>query len=83
MIFACLYDVYDDGDEVYRVRTYITTDSVRVRVNCMPIAINCDMTCIALSGYVSYHHIILIYCWCTVFLTINLALMEGVRLRTH
>ncbi len=34
-----------------------TRDSVRVRVNCMPIAINCDMTC---TEWGMYHNVILI-----------------------
>ncbi len=49
MICACLYDVYDDGDEVYIQRTYITRDSVRMRVDWMPI--NCDMTCTEWDTY--------------------------------
>ncbi len=86
MICACLYDVYDDGDEVYVQRTtyiIITRVLVRVGVDCMPI--NCDMTCtewVCIILSLSYKLRSLIFC-CVVLMLIPLALMEGVRLLTH
>ncbi len=58
MICACLYDVYDDGDEVYVQRTtytIITRDTVRMRVDCM--SITCDMT---RTEWGTYHTVMLI-----------------------